>query len=135
MMSWYLKSQLLYQILQKSVGLRKLQQYYDFWRRKIFERNHIKSNISVTQMTHEVSANQIYCKVVVNLHYPLSSSEPETFLVCPARDQEKDRASSTPSCNSDTEPGRAQNMQYIQLKCHVIIIDYLAHCDLGGKLK
>ena len=89
---------------------RKLQQYYDFWRKKTFEQNHIKyiaSNISVTQMTHEVSANQIYCKVVVNLHYPLSSSEPETFLVCPMRDQGKDRASSTQNCNSDTEPGRA----------------------------
>jgi len=90
----------------------------------MFEQNHIKyiaSNISVTQMTHEVSANQIYCKVVVNLHYPLSSSEPETFLVCPVRDQEKDHASSTPNCNSDTEPGRAQNKQYIQLNFHVII--------------
>ena len=101
-----------------SLILNKLQEYYDFWRKKMFEQNHIKytaSNISVTQMTHEVSANQIYCKVVVNLHYPLSSSEPETFLVCPVRDQEKDRASSTLNCNLDTEPGRVQNMQYIQL--------------------
>jgi hypothetical protein len=124
---------------------RKLQQYYDVLRKKKFEQNHIKciasnnvtiffrkkkfeqnhikciaSNILVTYMTQEVSANQIYCKVVANLHYPLSSSESEIFLVCPMRDQGKDHVSLTPNCNSDTEPGKIQKKQYIQLNYHTI---------------
>jgi hypothetical protein len=60
---------------------------------------------------YDLSANQLYCKVVANLHYPSSSWEAETFLVCPMRDQGKDHVSWTQNCNSDTEPGREEKLQ------------------------